>query len=178
MPRLHLEKSGIRCLAVAESYAHGDAESVLAGVVMSSAMTVDGFALGRATVSGSDATDSILAMYNSLIRSDISYMLIRGTILSHYNMVDVRRLSTCLSMPVLGVSGRVRHKIRPRGTVAYTLPCPMHPIRLLTGHTIYAKVAGCTLQESSILLNRITLQGGMPEPLRLAGLLASAIRRG
>ena len=46
MRRLHLEKKGIRGLAIAESFRHDSQKSVLAGVIISSDLVIDGFVLG------------------------------------------------------------------------------------------------------------------------------------
>ena len=174
MVRLHTEKRGIRGLAIAESYAPDNKISMLAGVVMRSDHVVDGFAIGQATVSGDDATDAITEMYKNLNRDDISYLIVWGTIMSHYNRVDIRKISESLKIPTLGVSCPVRSR------VAYTSGSyPKHyDIRLHTGHQISVMVSGCSISEAARLLNRITIQGGVPEPIRVARLLASAIRRG
>lgn len=172
MSRLHTEKLGIRGLAIAESYSPGSKRSMLAGVVMRSDHVVDGFAVGQTTVSGNDATRAIIEMYRSLDRDDISYVMVWGTIISHYNRIDVKKIAGLLKIPTLGVSCQVR------SGVAYTFESRLeyHSIRLHTGHTISVIVSGCAMPEATRLLNRITIQGGIPEPIRLARLLASAIR--
>lgn len=169
MAVLHIEKRCIRGLSVAESYRPGDKKSVLAGVVMRGDMVVDGFAIGQSTISGSDATDALLKMYRGMGRNDISYMLVYGTIISHYNKVDTDSLWEEAGIPVVGMSGRTRRKVR--SDVARRQTVMLH-----TGHTVYVKISGCTIQDASMLLNRMTIQGGMPEPLRLARTLASTLR--
>ena len=173
MGRLHTEKPGIRGLAIAESYAPGSKRSMLAGVVMRSDHIVDGFAVGQTTVSGDDATHAITEMYRSLGRDDISYVMVWGTIISHYNRVDVKRIAGLLKIPTLGVSCQVRSGVDDTSESRLKY----HSMRLHTGHTISVIVSGCTISEATLLLNRITIQGGIPEPIRLARLLASAIRR-
>ena len=56
MKTLHLEKNGIRGLAISESFTKESKHSVLAGVVMSNEFQIDGFILGRATIKGDDIT--------------------------------------------------------------------------------------------------------------------------
>ena len=50
MRRLHLEKKGIRGLAIAESFRQDLKKSVLAGVIVSNDLVIDGFVLGNATI--------------------------------------------------------------------------------------------------------------------------------
>ncbi|NMA11510.1 MAG: DUF99 family protein, partial [Methanomicrobiales archaeon] len=50
---MHMAKSGLRALGIAESYA-GREQSTLAGVVMRKDLRIDGVAFARVTVGGSD----------------------------------------------------------------------------------------------------------------------------
>ena len=93
MRHLHLEKSGIRGLAIAESFSQNSKKSVLSGIVMSTDLVIDGFVMGHSTVGGDDATDVIVSMYEELGRSDVSFLLISGIIISSYNMINVKRIS-------------------------------------------------------------------------------------
>ena len=45
-------------------------------------------------------------------------------------------------------------------------------ISLHTGHELFLRIEGCTIQETKSLLDTFTLQGSIPEPLRVAQLLA------
>ena len=56
MRHLHLEKHGLRGLAIAESFSQTSKKSVLSGIVMSTDLIIDGFVLGHSTVGGDDAT--------------------------------------------------------------------------------------------------------------------------
>lgn len=172
--KLNLEKRGIRGMTIAESYTDMDDKSTLAGIIMRNDNVIDGFVAGYATIHGNDSTDSILQMYNRARRTDISYMLVWGTIISRYNTVDINRISECLGMPVLGISGM--HKKPINDTLRVRLP-EIHTIKLQNSHTVYAHVSGCTKTQAENLLNIITIQGGIPEPVRLARLLAVAIRQ-
>lgn len=184
MRPLRLEKPGIRCLGVAESFLPESETSVLAGVIMRNDMVLDGFVFGNSTVSGEDATDAVLEMYRSAGRQDIGYLLLWGTIISHYNMVDVGKVASSLGIPVIGLSGEATGDLP--GSISGLFPDRVEQYRSLgerrrvdlrTGHTVYARMSGCTADQVTRLLNIITVQGAVPEPLRLARLLAAASRR-
>jgi len=104
MRNLHLEKQGIRGLAIAESFSQTSKKSVLSGIVMSTDLVIDGFVMGHSTVGGDDATDAILSMYEKLDRPDVSFLLISGIVISLYNIVDVKRISEKTELPVIGVT--------------------------------------------------------------------------
>ena len=91
MNHLHIEKKGLRGLAIAESFKQEDKISTLAGVVIRRDLVIDGFVLGHTTVEGNDATYSILQMYDKLNRHDISYVIISGLVISMYNIVEIGR---------------------------------------------------------------------------------------
>ena len=62
MKTLHLEKHGLRGLAIAESFLQNSKKSILAGLVTTSDFIIDGFIFGHSTVGGDDATDTILSI--------------------------------------------------------------------------------------------------------------------
>ncbi len=47
-------------------------------------------------------------------------------------------------------------------------------VRLKTGFEVYVRVLGMTADEARILLNKFTLDGRVPEPVRVARLAARA----
>jgi endonuclease V-like protein UPF0215 family len=98
MRPLHLEKKGLRGLAIAESFRQNSKKSILSGVVMRRDFVIDGFVFGRATIDGDDATDVILQMYEDLKRPDISYLLISGLIISLYNIIDIKKIHESLQI--------------------------------------------------------------------------------
>ncbi len=116
MRHLHLEKQGLHGLAISESFTQNSKKSILSGIVMSTDLIIDGFVVGHSTVGGDDATDAILSMYESLDRQDVSFLLISGIVISLYNIVDVKRISEKIGLPVIGVtykdSGDIKDTIK------------------------------------------------------------------
>ncbi len=104
MRNLHLEKKCLRGLGIDESFTQNSKKSILAGIVMRRDFVIDGFVFGKATLEGDDATKEILSMYEKLNRQDISYLLISGIIISMYNIVDLKKISETLNIPVIGVT--------------------------------------------------------------------------
>ena len=183
MKHIRLEKKGLRGLAIAESFRETNVTSKLAGVIMRRDFVVDGFIFGHATIGGDDSTESILAMYDKLNRQDISFMLISGLIISMYNIVDIKRLSKECKMPVIGVtyeeSNGLEDAIMHHFPNTYETKIKQYQnlgarieVRLHTGYDLYLRVEGCETNEAKRLLDAFTLQGSMPEPLRVAQLLA------
>lgn len=183
MNHLHIEKKGLRGLAIAESFRQEDKRSTLAGVVMRRDFIIDGFVFGQATIEGDDATEAILQMYKKLNRDDISFVMISGLIISMYNIVDIKRIWAELKMPVIGVtfedSKGIEDAIRFHFPDSYQSKIQEYhklgkriKILLHTGHELFLRIEGCTIEETKNLLDSFTLQGSIPEPLRVAQMLA------
>ena len=188
MKNLHLEKKGLRGLGIAESFSPNSTKSILAGVIMRRDFVIDGFVFGNATLSGNDATDEILKMYDKLDRLDISYIMISGIIVSLYNIIDIKRIHDTLTIPVIGVtyndSKGLIDAIKfhfpnsyDEKLVSYNELGSREKISLKTGHDVYVRKEGCTLSQTKQLLDYMTLQGSIPEPLRVAQLLAKSLLR-
>ncbi len=185
MNHIRLEKKGLRGLAIAESFHETDKESRLAGVVMRRDFVIDGFIFGKTTLEGDDATDSIISMYEKLGRHDISFILLSGLIISMYNIIDIKKLWQKTGLPIIGVtyeeSGGIEDAIRYHFPKSYKSKItqyqklgPRTKVSLHTKHDIYLRIEGCEIKEAKKLLDTFTLQGAIPEPLRVAQLLAKA----
>ena len=182
---LHLNKTGTRALGVAESFRKGRPNSTLAGVVMRRDLIIDGLALGRTSVGGDDATSSIASLYRRFRRNDINVMLVSGAILSLYNILDPDELFSKTRVPVVcltfsetsGIEASIRRhfpdsfkeKMRAYGALG-----PRKRVRLSTGGVVYARPAGIDLKTTKSILDAFTLQGSVPEPIKVARLLARA----
>ena len=186
MRHLHLEKKGIRGLAIAESFSQDSKKSALSGIVMSTDLIIDGFVTGHSTVGGDDATDVILDMYKKLDRPDVSFLLISGIVISLYNIVDLKRISEETGLPVIGVtyeeSKGIEDAIKQHFPDSYESKLAEYSklgsrekITLHTSHNLYIRNEGCTILEAKQLLDKITLQGSVPEPLRIGQLLANTL---
>ncbi len=189
MGALRLEKRGLRGLAIAESFAPGAGRSVLSGVVMRRDFVIDGFVFGWATVGGDDATDAIVSMHERLRRPDVGYLLVSGMVISGYNVVDMGRLHGELGVPVIGVSyggsGGIGGAIRGRfpsscgpKLAAYGRLGPRTRVRLRTSGEVFVRAEGCGAGEAARLLDGLTLQGSVPEPVRVCRLLSRALLAG
>ena len=186
MRHLHLEKKGIRGLAIAESFSQNSKKSILSGIVMSTDLVIDGFVFGYSTVGGDDATDAILEMYEKLDRQDISFLLISGIVISLYNIIDMKKISEKIGLPVIGVtyeeSSGIEDAIKHHFPESYKSKLTEYSklesrkkITLHTSYNLYVRNEGCTVLEAKQLLDKITLQGSIPEPLKITQLLANTL---
>lgn len=151
-------------------------------------MIVDGFTFSRTEVGGMDATQNIIQMYDALDRQDINILLLNGCVISWYNVVDLNHVADTTELPLICVTyndstgleayfkenfpNDCQHRIE-----VYKKNGSRKPLKLHTGHTIYVRFLNISEEETSKLLNKFTLHGTIPEPLRIARLLARSLMR-
>lgn len=181
---MHIAKKGLRILGIAESFS-GSPESVLAGVVMRKDLRIDGFRFTTATVGGMDATESIVGLYHSFERSDINLLMISGSVISWYNIIDPGKIFEKTERPVIVVTYEdsegleddiARHfpgDLERLGM--YRRLGPRTRLELETGYSIYLRATGIGTGEAGRLCRQLTFDGKMPEPLRVARLLARSV---
>jgi len=183
-----LLKSGVRVLGVAESFVKGvSRKSVLAGVVMRGDLQIDGFSFATVTVGGMDATDGVIRVYRGLGRSDIRFVFLNGCVISWFNIVDLDRVYGELGVPLVcvtyeeseGLEKYLREYFEDwrERLELYNRLGVREPVRLRTGYEIYVRYLGLDREEAVRVLNKFTLQGAVPEPLKTARLLSRAIIR-
>jgi endonuclease V-like protein UPF0215 family len=178
---MHLPKKGLRALGIAESYA-GRTRSTLAGVVMRKDLRIDGFSFGTVTVGGMDATETILRMIRDLQRRDLNVILLSGCVIAWFNVIDPLHIAEESGVPVIcvtyeesdGLAGDIRHHF-PDDTArisAYEKLGNREAHALPTGQTIYIRAWGLSPADAARFCDDFTLDGRIPEPLRVARLCA------
>ena len=183
---MRLEKRGIRALGVSESFKKDlGRKSVLAGVVIRGDMVVDGFVFGAATLEGDDATDAVLDMFRRLNRNDVNVIILSGAVISLYNIIDVDKVGEETKTPVICVTFEESEGLEPtikrhfpqdwtRKVEAYRKLGGRETVKLKTGYPIYVRTYGLDSNQAKKTLDKFTLQGAIPEPIRLARIMAKA----
>jgi endonuclease V-like protein UPF0215 family len=181
-------KAGVRALGVAESYrgrSGTGAASTLAGVVARASRVVDGFAFGSCTVGGTDATEGVLGLWETLDRADVRYLLLAGIAPAWYNVLDLHRLHEAVGRPVLSISFEESDGLEPALREAFSgdaLDVRLDAYRRqpprrrlpVDGETVFVRSVGDADGEAADVVRAFTPEGGRPEPLRVARLAARA----
>ncbi len=181
---MHIPKKGLRALGIAESYT-GRSVSRLAGVVMRKDLRIDGFTFSTATVGGMDATASVLHMVNQLERRDINVIMLSGCVISWFNIINPGRIAQETGIPVIcvtyedseGLIADIRHHFPDDNEriSAYMDLGERIPVELHTHQTIFIRCWGLEHSDAGRLCNDFTLEGKIPEPLRVARLCARQV---
>lgn len=184
---LHPFKKGVRVLGIAESFTRGiSSRSVLAGVVMRGDFLVDGFSFSYVTIGGLDATDAVLNLYRKLKRRDISVLFINGCVISWYNVMDLNRIHDELKIPLVSLTyeeslgledhfKRVFPQDYDKRIEIYKRNGDREKIKLKTGYEVFVRYLGIGRLTCKQILNRFTVSGKIPEPIKAARILAKSI---
>lgn len=183
---MHIAKKGLRVLGIAESFS-SRSTSLLAGVVMRKDLRIDGVAVTNVTVGGMDATEGVMTLVRTLDRKDINCIFLGGCIIAWYNIIDPEELLYRTGLPVIVITYRrsegIRDKIEEifpgdeRRLSCYdSLEKPV-PIALPSGHSVHVRATGISLPDAARLCRDFVLDGRLPEPVRVARLVARAVMR-
>lgn len=182
---MNINKKGIRVLAIAESFRKEKTNSILSGIVMRKDLIIDGIIFGKANIGGDDATQNIIAMYKSLQRNDISFLLLNGLIISMYNIIDGKTIYENIGIPVIAItfndSQGIENSIKKHFPSNYNNKLEnlknlgkRNLILLKTKKFLWIRIWGIKLDDAIKLLNSFIIQGSIPEPIKLAKLISHA----
>jgi hypothetical protein len=167
-------------------FARGHRGDVLLVGAVFSGTRLDGALCGRVRRDGANATDRMVALVaGSKFAGHVRAVLLQGIAVAGFNVVDIRTLHRALAVPVLVVARREPDLRAIRGALERTGPGWQRKWRLieLAGpmerlRDVYVQREGLTMEEASELLGATTLHGNLPEPLRVAHLVAGAVVTG
>ncbi len=179
-------KRGFRALGVAECFKKRHAWSVVAGVVVRRDLLVDGVYVARVRVGGLDATERIVGMILKSGRKDINVVLLNGCVISWFNIVDPNLVFSETGIPVVCVtyeeSEGLEQYIREyfpgdeERLRAYKRLGKRRRIFIRKARRyLYVRVAGIGEEEARSVLEAFAVTGGVPEPIRVARMIARSV---
>lgn len=183
-------KAKSRFLGIDDGPFHfGDAEVPVVGVAVQAPAYIEGVLMTHAQVDGRDATARILEMIRrSRYREGLRMVFLNGIAVGGFNVIDVDALHRELEVPIVTITRRapdldaihaaLRRKFedwQERWALIET-----HRIEEVTTHHTPLRVTyvGAHRQEIIEALALTTVRGALPEPLRVAHLVAAASVKG
>ena len=183
---MHLAKRGLRALGIAESFS-GRTLSTMAGVVMRKDLRIDGVAIASLTVGGMDATDAVLGIIASLGRRDINVAMVSGSVVAWFNILDPEAISRKTGLPLIvvtyedseGLEEDIAHHFPgdEARLQAYRNLGERIPVLLRDGSEVFIRPAGLSPEDAARILRDFTRDGKIPEPVRVARLVARGAMR-
>jgi endonuclease V-like protein UPF0215 family len=163
----------------------GDAATPIVGVVMEGSDLVEGVAMTSFPIDGAGVTDFLAAWIQGLrFRPGLQGIVLGGITIAGLAVVDVARLSQSLELPVLVLNRkdprnhRLATALESAGLADRLDVVDRIPPSFSVSDGLYLACAGASPEEAARLIDATRRKGEMPEPLRLAHLIASAVVRG
>jgi len=162
-------------------------KTILIGVVMKGAIEVVGVLARWITVDGKDATEAIISAVTESRFKDLRVILLKGITYAGFNVVDVERLYRETGLPVVVVVRKRPDIDAMESALRKHFPDAEDRIRLIRKAPplvevipgrLYLQAIGLDEKTAREIVRVTTRSGLIPEPLRLAHMIASAVMTG
>ena len=161
-----------------------DKKILLVGVVMRGGLYVDGVLSSKVNVDGNDSTSRIAGMISKCkFRPQLQCIFLDGIAVAGFNVIDVKELNKKTKLPVIVVIRR--NPDMENIKTALIKIKKKNKIRLLEKagkviqlNGIYVQLAGINLEKAKEILRVVCTRSLIPEPLRLAHIIAAGITTG
>ena len=183
-------KQQIRLLGIDDSpFTFTDKYTTIIGVVMRGGNYLECVIKSQVSIDGEDATFVCKDIIkNSRHRKQLKAMLLDGIALGGFNIVDIESIFNSTKLPVITVTRdkpdfnkietalkknfidwEKRLKLIKNGVI--------HKVNT-NYNPIYVKCSGIDIEEAKEIIKISTIRGVIPEPIRVAHIIASGIIRG
>jgi len=181
-------KSEIRVLGIDDGkfIPHTQGDVLVVGVVFRGGCSIDGVMHTKVTIDGLDATEKLTQMINgSPHRHQLRIVMLNGVTLAGFNLVDIKRLNVDTGLPIIALTNDKPDLDAIHNALKH-LPCSEERWQIILnageihevinkGAKLYMGLAGVRIADALTILDLTSTMGSLPEPLRIAHLIASGI---
>ena len=183
-------KQQIRLLGVDDSpFTFTEKYTTVIGVVMRGGEYLECVLKSQVAVDGSDATPVCKEMIqNTRHKKQLKAMLLDGIALGGFNVVDIDEVYSATNLPVITVTRdkpdfeMIKKALQKnfedwKEKLNLMKKGKLHKIKTMY-NPIYVKFVGLSIEEAKEIIKISTIRGVIPEPIRVAHLIASGITKG
>jgi len=183
-------KQQIRLLGIDDSpFKFTEKYATVIGVVMRGGGYLECVLRSQVAIDGSDATYVCKEMIeNTRHKKQLKAIMIDGVALGGFNIVDIDGLYSATNLPVITITRdepdfeKIKHALQKnfedwRERWSLTKKGELYKVKTLH-NPIYVKCAGISIEEAKEIIKLSTIRGVVPEPIRVAHLIASGVTRG
>ncbi len=165
---------------------HTKGHALVVGVVFRGGGSIDGIMHTYVAIDGLDATEKLAEMINaSPHKRQLRVVMLSGVTLAGFNLIDIWALHAATGLPIIALThdkpdleaihAALRHlpeseerwRILLAAGIIHEVPC--------RGSKVYLELAGLSLADALTVVTLTARRGCVPEPLRVAHLIASGI---
>lgn len=167
----------IRAIGIDDSpFKKGDNHCFIIGVIYRPEI-VEGVLSTKIKIDGNDATDKIIEMIKrSRFSDEIKVIFLNSITFGGLNIVDINKISKSLNVPVACIT-RKKPTLKLKKLVEKLKKETINPPKAFEINEIYAQYVG-DFKKIKEYINLFTNIGNVPEPLRLAHIIASGVFTG
>jgi endonuclease V-like protein UPF0215 family len=188
--RFRVVKPEIRVLGVDDGkfVPHVKGQVLVVGVVFRGGYWLDGIMHSKIVVDGFDATEKIADMITSSSHcKQLRVVMLNGITFAGFNVVDINALSTATNLPVITVTrdkpdmAEIHEALKnlPESERRWKMILDAgEPFELSTRNEqekIYIQTVGVSMGDAEKIVRLTSTRSSIPEPLRVAHLIASEI---
>jgi len=182
-------KKNVRVLGIDDApFSFDQDRTAIVGVVVRAPGYVEGVLSSDVEVDGTDATDRIIAMVKgSRFKVQLKAVLLDSGCVGGFNVVDIERVHRELGIPVITLTkdepdvASIKRALRAHfddwEARFEHLSKPITVTRSLR-YRLFIRAVGMKVEEAERLLAACTVRGAIPEPVRLAHIIASGVFSG
>ena len=183
-------KLQIRLLGIDDSpFTFTEKYTTVIGVIMRGGNYIECVLRSQVSIDGSDATYVCKEMIeNTRHRKQLKAMMLDGIALGGFDVVDIDEICAATRLPVITITRdkpdfeKIKHALQKnfgdwKERLNIMSEGKLYMVK--TSHNpIYVKCAGISIEEAKEIITLSTIRGAIPEPIRVAHLIASGITRG
>jgi hypothetical protein len=182
-------KSEIRVLGVDDGKftPHKKGSAMVVGVVFKGGFWFEGIMYTSVEVDGFDATDKIATMIKKSVHfRQLRLVMLNGITFAGFNVVNIKALYSATGIPVVAVM-RDLPDLKAVNEALKNLPAfearwdaviaagEIFEVSFRQGQKIYMEIAGISRADAHRIVELTATRSSLPEPLRVAHLIASGI---
>ncbi len=183
-------KKEIRIIGIDDGYFEKfkEKECLVVGAVCRGAEFLDGLISFKVEVDGNDSTEKIIKNINkSKHKGQLSLIMVNGIALAGFNVIDIEKVSKETNLPIIIVSRknprielikRILEKIGKKDRIELIEKAGIPKEFKINNSKIYFQFYGIEEEKAREILKLTIKHGNMPEPLRIAHIIASGISLG
>ncbi len=188
--KFRVVKPEIRVLGVDDGVfvPHSKGHALVVGVVFRGGYWLDGVLRTKVLVDGLDATQKIASMVlDSPHCKQLRVIMLNGVTFAGFNVVDIKRLSTKTNLPVIAITRdrpdfvKIHEALnnltnREKRWKAIRGMDELYEVRTRgKGARVYMQIHGVYEEDARRIVQLTSTRSSVPEPLRVAHLVASGI---
>lgn len=166
-----------------------DRETVLVGVLMRFDFYIEGVIVRNIRVDGNDSTEKIISMMRTHFSGDIDFAVTNGITFGGFNVCSINDIYSETGVPVVSITRRKpdigmmisaieKHFEDSDLRIGMLNQYHIEKIIEKNGKPVYINRVGIEKSDAVELVNRMLIRGNIPEPVRVAHHIATAIKKG